>query len=213
MGLRPRARFARAWCSSTKHSDRILFFWEMENNLRLIKLFQNEQGTFFNKVKQLITASPTLTTYPLLSQLHSICLPIGICWLYSLQLQALLAPGLLATKHCCLNECVYTCWCMDSYFHPLHYEQGSNHCMYLTVLLAWKGRYYSELKTKQVIKIMDKRSRLAGFALPRSWRQLQSWTKVQIHVPSPLPTQYNVDRSKELCLDSFNCVRRVGVGG
>ena len=42
----------------------------MENNLRLIKLFQNEQGTFFNKVKQLITASPTLTTYQLLSQLR-----------------------------------------------------------------------------------------------------------------------------------------------
>ena len=39
----------------TKHSDHIIFFWEMENNLRLIKLFQNEQGTFFNKVKQLIT--------------------------------------------------------------------------------------------------------------------------------------------------------------
>ena len=60
---------------------------------------------------------------------------------------------------------------------------------------------------------MDKRSRLAGFALPRSWRQLQSWTKVQIHVPSPLPTQYNVERSKELCLDGFNTVCGVGGGG
>ena len=136
----------------TKHSDHIICFWEMENNLRLIKLFQNEQGTFFNKVKQLITASRTLTTYQLLSQLHSICLPLlRICWLYSLQLQALLVLGLLATKHCCLHECVYTCWCLDSYFHPLHYWQGSNHCMYLTVLLAWKGQYYSELKTKQII--------------------------------------------------------------
>ena len=48
----------------------------MENNLRLIKLFQNEQGTRLNKVKQLITASPTLTTHQLLSQLHPICLPL-----------------------------------------------------------------------------------------------------------------------------------------
>ena len=29
---------------------------------------------------------------------------------------------------------------------------------------------------------------------------------LQIHVPSPLPTQYNVERSKELCLDGFNTV-------
>ena len=160
----------------TKHSDQIIFFWEMENNLRLIKLFQNEQGTLLNKVKQLITASPTLTTYPLLSQLHSICLPLlRICWLYSLRLQALLAPGLLATKDCNgLQECVYTCRCLDSYFHPLHDEEGADH-IYLTVLLAWKGQYYSELKTKQIIKITDKRSRLAGFALPRSWRQLDPY--------------------------------------
>ena len=87
----------------TKHSDHIIFFWEMENNLRLIKLFQNEQGTLFNKVKQLITASPKITTYPLLSPLHSIFLAICLCWLYSLQLQALLALGLLATKDCCLH--------------------------------------------------------------------------------------------------------------
>ena len=57
----------------TKHSDHIICFSEMENNLRLIKLFQNEQRTFFNKVKQLITAFPTLTTYPLLSQLRLTC--------------------------------------------------------------------------------------------------------------------------------------------
>ena len=36
---------------------------------------------------------------------------------------------------------------------------------------------------------------------------------LQIHVPSPLPTQYNVERSKELCLDGFNTVRGVGGGG
>ena len=36
---------------------------------------------------------------------------------------------------------------------------------------------------------------------------------LQIYVPSPLPTQYNVERSKELCLDGFNTVRGVGVGG
>ena len=34
---------------------------------------------------------------------------------------------------------------------------------------------------------------------------------LQIHVPSPLLTQYNVERSKELCLDGFNTV--FGVGG
>ena len=36
---------------------------------------------------------------------------------------------------------------------------------------------------------------------------------LQIHVPSPLPTQYNVERSKELCLDGFNTVRGVEGGG
>ena len=36
---------------------------------------------------------------------------------------------------------------------------------------------------------------------------------LQIHVPSPLPTQYNVERSKELCLDGFNTVCGVGGGG
>ena len=36
---------------------------------------------------------------------------------------------------------------------------------------------------------------------------------LQIHVPSPLPTQYNVERSKELCLDRFNTVCGVGGGG
>ena len=34
---------------------------------------------------------------------------------------------------------------------------------------------------------------------------------LQIHAPSPLPTQYNVERSKELSLDGFNTV--CGVGG
>ena len=36
---------------------------------------------------------------------------------------------------------------------------------------------------------------------------------LQIHVPSPLPTQYNVERSKELCLDGFNAVCGVRRGG
>ena len=37
---------------------------------------------------------------------------------------------------------------------------------------------------------------------------------LQIHVPSPFPTEHNVERSKELCLDGFNTVRRgVGEGG
>ena len=35
---------------------------------------------------------------------------------------------------------------------------------------------------------------------------------LKIHVPSPLPTQYNVERSKELCLDGFNIVCGVGEG-
>ena len=35
---------------------------------------------------------------------------------------------------------------------------------------------------------------------------------LQIHVFSPLPTQYNIERSKELCLDSFNTVCGVGEG-
>ena len=36
---------------------------------------------------------------------------------------------------------------------------------------------------------------------------------LKIHVPSPLPTQYNVERSKELCLDGVNTVCGVGGGG
>ena len=36
---------------------------------------------------------------------------------------------------------------------------------------------------------------------------------LQIHVPFSLPTQYNVERSKELCFDGFNTLRGVGVGG
>ena len=56
----------------TKHS-------QLKNNFKLFKIFQNEQGTLLNKVKQLITASPTLTTYPLLSQLHPIWLRVRLC--------------------------------------------------------------------------------------------------------------------------------------
>ena len=36
---------------------------------------------------------------------------------------------------------------------------------------------------------------------------------LKIHVPFPLPTQYNVERSKEWCLDGFNTVWGVGGGG
>ena len=36
---------------------------------------------------------------------------------------------------------------------------------------------------------------------------------MQIHTLSPLPTQYNVERSKESCLDGFNTVCGVGGGG
>ena len=147
---------------------------QWKSNLILIEIFQNEQGTNLNKVKQLITAFPTLTTYQLLSQLrltssHNTLL----CWVYSLQLQALLAPGLLATKDCCLRECVYICQSLYPYFHPPHCWH-SNYRVYLTERSAWIGQYYSELKTKQIIKITDTRSRVAGCALsPSSWRPLQ----------------------------------------
>ena len=33
---------------------------------------------------------------------------------------------------------------------------------------------------------------------------------LQMHVPSPFPTQYNVERSKELCLHGFNTIGGVG---
>ena len=36
---------------------------------------------------------------------------------------------------------------------------------------------------------------------------------LQIHVTSPFPIQYNVERSKELCFDGFNTVGGVGVRG
>ena len=36
---------------------------------------------------------------------------------------------------------------------------------------------------------------------------------LQIHYPSPFPTQYNVERSKKLYLDGFNIVRGSGGGG
>ena len=72
------------WYTFTKHRDRfyILFFWEILKG----------SATDYNQW------SLTLTTYPLSSQLHPICLRLSLCWVYSLQLQALLAPGLLSTK-------------------------------------------------------------------------------------------------------------------
>ena len=36
---------------------------------------------------------------------------------------------------------------------------------------------------------------------------------LQMHVPSPFPTQYNVERSKELCLHGFNTIDGVGAEG
>ena len=36
---------------------------------------------------------------------------------------------------------------------------------------------------------------------------------LQIHVPSPLPTKYNIERSKKLCLNGVSIVRGVGGGG
>ena len=55
---------------------------------------------------------------------------------------------------------------------------------------------------------------------PQSWRDHNLYSMrltnyvvkssaviLQIHVPSPIPIQYNVERSKELCLDGFNTVR------
>ena len=74
------------WYTFTKHRGRfyILFFWEISRG----------SATDYSQW------SPTLTTYPLSSQLHPIWMPVSLCWVYSLQLQALLAPGLLSTKDC-----------------------------------------------------------------------------------------------------------------
>ena len=46
-----------------------------------------------------------------------------------------------------------------------------------------------------------------------SQKRKSSAVFLQIHVPSPLPTQYNVERSKELSLDGFNTVCGLGGGG
>ena len=73
------------WYTFTKHRGRfyILFFWE------ILKGSATDYSQW----------SPTLTTYPLSSQLRLTCPHNSLlCWVYSLQLQALLAPGLLSTK-------------------------------------------------------------------------------------------------------------------
>ena len=95
------------WYTFTKQRGRcyILFFWEMLKG----------SATDYSQW------SPTLTTYPLSSQLrltspHSSLL----CWVYSLQLQALLAPGLLSTKDRFLCKCVHTCCSVHSFLHPPH---------------------------------------------------------------------------------------------
>ena len=65
--------------------------------------------------------SPTLTTYPLSSQLRLTCSHSSLlCWVYSLQLQALLAPGLLSTKDPFLRKCVHTCCSVHPFLHPPH---------------------------------------------------------------------------------------------
>ena len=65
--------------------------------------------------------SPTLTTYPLSSQLRLTCTHNSLlCWVYSLQLQALLAPGLLSTKDRFLCKCVHTCCSVHPFLHPPH---------------------------------------------------------------------------------------------
>ena len=61
-----------------------------------------------------------MTTYQLLSQLGVTCPHSSpLCWAYSLQLQALPAPGLLATKQGCFGECVYIGSPEYPYLHPL----------------------------------------------------------------------------------------------
>ena len=148
------------WYTFSKHRDRfyILFFWE------ILKGSATDYSQW----------SPTLTTYPLSSQLRLTCPHSSLlCWVYSLQLQALLAPGLLSTKDRFLRKCVYTWSSVNPFLHLPHCWHTKN-LLYLTERWAWKGQCYSELKTKQIIKITHKRSRVAGCALgPSSWRPLQ----------------------------------------
>ena len=95
------------WYTLTKHRGRfyILFFWEILKS----------SATDYSKW------SPTLTTYPLSSQLR-LTSPHNslLCWVYSLQLQALLAPGLLSTKDRFLCKCVHTCCSVHPFLHPPH---------------------------------------------------------------------------------------------
>ena len=83
---------------------------------------------------------------------------------------------------------------------------------------AQKQAYYPFSKIFKIQTIMDKSpwdSQNVTSILCESQVSVAKSSAVflQIHVLSPLPTQYNVERSKELCLDGFNTVCGVGGGG
>ena len=100
-----------------------------------------------------------------------------------------------------------------SYFHRKQKESRLNQQNFLAVQILTYD-----------LHICDRSNLFLGFFLGQSERKFKSihFTSsvakssavcLQIHVPSPLPTQYNVERSKELCLDGFNTVCGVGGGG
>ena len=83
---------------------------------------------------------------------------------------------------------------------------------------AQKQAYYPFSKIFKLQTIMDKspwdsQNVTSILCVSQVLSQKSSAVFFQIHVPSSLPTQYNVEISKELCLDSFNTVCGVGGGG
>ena len=71
---------------------------------------------------------------------------------------------------------------------------------------------YKRLRLQSWTKVLGTvRTQLQFYAFHKFCRK-KGAVFLQIHVPAPLPTQYNVERSKELCLDGFNTVCGVGEG-
>ena len=77
-----------------------------------------------------------------------------------------------------------------------------------------------EMQTSKLTTIMDKSpwdsqnvTSILCVSQVLSQKAVLSFYKSMSPPPSPLPTQYNVERSKELCLDGFNTVCGVGGGG
>ena len=57
----------------------------------------------------------------------------------------------------------------------------------------------------------DSQSVTSIICLSQVLSQKNTAVMLEMHVPSPFPTHYNVERSQELCLHGFNTAR--GVGG